>query len=666
MSNRLWNNQGGSDFHGGSKKKDRIKKPEDPFKRKSIDELKESEVTSFRLIKPRKVNPNYGDFGDAVWVFDLIPDDIKDLDDPYRFSDLSTTQPTEAKPFRETEDIRDVPADKNSDQSRFVKSGDLIPYSVKDEYELIVKFKKVILTISSGQAFAARNRINDPKYDKSIVIQSTEPITLSTSVLVIEQNTTPGTVNIIQLKNGNQDPIESLYNWMMTKNRIVTDGSGKNVDVELLTISRRDGGIRLPQTSFSYDDKDYGLFYVSKGIQPYQICMHARNDVLKYVAGNPKDDRYWSVLNANKPKSLCTPNLPTVSIEIDPDSESELEAGSDERFILIVKVDPTQSGDTLVEYEIEGTADSQYYEVTGTGTDSDGIPIVNIPNINNKLVFIKPLENNIESENKTIIFKLKENDRYLIEDESVELTILPKTKPKVSIKLAPTSQPSLGAGSGLSFVLEASTDIVLQDNLLVEYEILSAVDPAFYNVTGVTIDPNNITVIDIPSTNNQQVFIEPLANSDQTTNETIVLKLKPGADYLIDPMFEEVTLTVVYEELKLQITNGNDGIKVIPRSLSHPFSVQFTQAQAVFTNVRITIIPASSINDLRTVYLDGPINRSRSFVFGFPIGYRLDFSIGLVNRFSTKNNKFSVVIEPIPTNLCPVIGLPQNDYDFAG
>ncbi|WP_230679083.1 hypothetical protein, partial [Streptococcus pneumoniae] len=62
---------------------------------------------------------------------------------------------------------------------------------------------------------------------------------------------------------------------------------------------------------------------------------------------------------------------------------------------------------------------------------------------------------------------------------------------------------------------------------------MGTVDPAFYNVTGVSLDPNNVEVIDIATTNNQQVFIEPLANSTETANKTIVFKLKPGADYTI-------------------------------------------------------------------------------------------------------------------------------------
>ena len=426
MSGKLWNNQGGSDFHGGSKKKDRIKKPEDPFKSKSIDELKESDVTSFRLVKQRKALPHYGDFGDAVWVYDLIPDDIKDLEAPQRFRDLSTTQPTEARPFREIEDIRDVPTDKNSDLSRPIKSQDLIPYSVSDEYELIVKFKKVILMISSGQAFAARNRINDPRYDRSIVIQSTQPIILNTSIFIIEQNTTPRTVNIIQLRNGFQDPVFSLYNWMLTKIKIITDGTGKNPDNELLALSRQNGITELPRTIFSYNDKDYGLFYAPEGIQPYQVCMHARDDVLKFVAGNPKDDRYWSVLNSNMPLSLCTPNVPTVSVRLANGSASELEAGGGMSFVLDVVVEPDQEIETLVEFETLGSANPGLYTVTGTSLDVDNIPVVNIPITNDKQILIEPSVNPGQTGNRTIIFKLKENDRYLIDNESVELTILPR------------------------------------------------------------------------------------------------------------------------------------------------------------------------------------------------------------------------------------------------
>lgn len=418
MADRKWNNQGGSSRDGGGSK-GKLKKPSDPFKVDSVEDLKESGVTSFRLVKQRPQQPDYGQFGDGVWVPDVIidVDPIRDLNDPYRFPDGSTDKIDEIKPFSESDNIKKVPIpNPNADFASEQKSKDLLPSSVKDEYELIVKFKKVILTILSGQAYAARNQLNDKKYDSSIVILSDNPIAMSGGA---------STVNVIQLVNGVQDPIDSLYDWMMTKTKIVTDGTGKNTDVKLLSISRQGAGKRLPETSFAYDGKSYGLFYVSGGIQPYQICMNARNDVLKFAAGNPRDDKYWSVLNANLPLSLCIANIPTVSIALAPGSAIELDAGGGMSFVLSVTVDPIQSGDTLVEYEILGDANSVFYTVTGTSFDSDGVPIVNIPNINNKTISIEPLANPSETEIKTIVFKLKENDRYLIDEELIELTILP-------------------------------------------------------------------------------------------------------------------------------------------------------------------------------------------------------------------------------------------------
>lgn len=420
MADRKWNNQGGSSRDGGRKNK--IDKPSDPFDIPSFEDLKESEVTSFRLVKQRHQQANYGQFGDAVWVPDVIIDDdlIRDLEDPYRFPDLSTDRIDEIKPFSESDNIKKIPLPNPvEDLATIGRSVDLLPHSAKDEYELIVKFRKVILTILSGQAYAARNQLNDKKYDSSIVIVSDNPISMSGGA---------SAVNIIQLVNGVQDPIDSLYDWMMTKTKIVTDGTGKNTDVKLLSIRRQQAGKRLPETSFTYAGEQYGLFYVSSGIQPYQICMHARNDVVKFVAGNPKDDKYWSVLNANPPLALCIANIPTVSIALAPGSASELEAGGGMSFVLRVTVDPIQSGDTLVEYEILGTANSNFYTATGTSFDSDGVPVVNIPNGGFKDIFIEPLDNASETENKTIIFKLKESDkdRYLLDVEFVELTIKPK------------------------------------------------------------------------------------------------------------------------------------------------------------------------------------------------------------------------------------------------
>lgn len=597
MSDKKWSNQGGSDFHGGSTGKGRVKKIDDPFKRKSIDELKESEITSFRLVKQRKAAPNHGNFGDAVWVTDLIPDDIRDLTDPYKFPDLSTDQPKDAAPFPVVNDIRDVPTPSpDSDLPRFIKSQDIIPYSVNDEYELIVKFKKVILTISSGQAFAARNRINDPKYDQAIVIQSTQPIVLNTSIFIIEQNTTARTVNIIQLKNGSQDPILSLYDWMMTKTKIVTDGTGKNTDVELLSISQQGNAKRLPDTRFTYDGKEYGLFYVQKGTQPFQICMHARDDVLKFVAGNPKDDRYWSVLNANSPRALCTPNMATVSVSLAPGSASELEAGSNEEFVLDVVVDPIQSSDTLVEYEILGSASPVFYTVTGTSLDSDGVPIVNIPNINDKTISIEPLSNPGQVGNRSIIFKLKENDRYLIDEESVTLTILPKVRvPTVSIQLDTASVSSLQAGGGSDFILKAFADTAPNVSLLVEYEIIGTASPVFYSVSGVTLDILGTPVIDIASTNNAQISISPLANPSQVGSRTIVFKLKPNNRYLIDPMFNEVVLTILEKTtsslpvVSLSLVSQNQSLSSIGSVFRFVFEVSVSPPQLTETVVSIDI-----------------------------------------------------------------------------
>jgi hypothetical protein len=441
MADRKWNNQGGSSRDGGRSSKGRAKKIPDPFKTDSINDLKESEITSFKLVRQRKPQPDYGQFKDAIWIPDEIIDDdpIRDLDDPYRLPDLSPGGVKDVRPFPINENIKRVPfPTPNQDLPTENKSKDLLPYSVKDEYELIVKFKKVVLTISSGQAFAARNRINDAKLDRAIVIQSTQPIVLNTSIFLIEQNTTPRTVNILQLANGVQDPIWSLYNWMLTKRKIVTDNSGTNSDDILMSLDKQSDIRELPKARFTYDNKEYGLFYEPAGLQPYQICMHARNDVLKFVAGNPRDDRYWSVLYANMPVPLCVTNVPTVSIRLAVGSASELEAGSGMSFVLDVSIYPVKEGDTLVEYEILGDALPSFYSVNGVTVDTNGVPVVRVPASGNKEISIEPFLNTVETENRTIIFKLKESDRYEIDEESVTLTILPKVNADIFLlKITP-------------------------------------------------------------------------------------------------------------------------------------------------------------------------------------------------------------------------------------
>ncbi len=393
---KKWNNQGGSG-RGDKYRKPKKDVPNIP----QFDKLPESNTVSFRVSQPRNANSQSTGFDGELISWELIIDELFDPD-IYNPSDNSDELGNAELPLI-SDRTRTIPvkSDIEYTYNTIEKSQTIVPESAYKEYEIIVKYKKLILTILSGQAYACRNDLNNPLLDFAIVIISSEPIQIG-------QNP-PGTLNVFQMLGSTQDPMFAVYNWILDKIGIVTDNSGRQEDPILRRLARR--GIPLPSISFTYNNKQYDLFNGS-GKSPSQICLHATNNVLKFEPSTPKNASWkWTVLAPGDPVSTCLTNLRIVSIGLAPGSADELESGSGMSFVFRISIDRQYDKPLSILYELNTDILPSFYTVSGASIDGEGRPIIEIPaNTSYVDVSIEPLDNPSEQDDKTIELKLLDDD----------------------------------------------------------------------------------------------------------------------------------------------------------------------------------------------------------------------------------------------------------------
>lgn len=540
MADRKWNNQGGSNRDGFNFKR---QKPKDQINIPSFEDLKESQITSFRLFKPRRPKPNYGEFGDAIWVYDFYDDDLTikepEIDIP-EIKEPST-------------DIRDTYISNYDPENASI---DIFPYAIEDEYEIVVKYKigtgTLKIYISSGQAFAARNDINDRIFDLSLVVESSQPISLD--------NRQPALINTITLLNSAQNPIYSLYEWLLGKLSIVTDYSAENPDPVISNLRLNGGFIRLPPTEFTFNSIVHNLFYGS-GKEPEQICLFAINKVLKYDRSRDPEEGNWSVTYAANELPLCldlnpdNPDLPIVLIQFTLGSLEEIEStkpNSVAEFatIRVVLLEPIATPlDVFV--RISGTADPVFINIdevdTGTvsGVNANTLRFVIPANTSFVEVEIRADIDPDQIGNKTVVTSLLPNPEYEIDinNDSITTTIkLPQ--PIVSIVFNAGSPTRLKAGNG-AFFAYVSRDYVRNavgldvdlaftgDALFDEYQVDNF---AFSNQYQVTIPAGQSGVV---------VKIEPNTDRVYPIDRSIVAAVIPfqsdASKYAIDPANINIT-----------------------------------------------------------------------------------------------------------------------------
>jgi hypothetical protein len=534
MTDRKWNNQGGSSRDGFSFKKSKpVKKDAIP----SFEDLKESQVTSFRVAKPRRTRPDYGQFGDAVWVYDFYDDDL-----------------TIKEPEIDVPEIRE-PSDKIPDT--YIRSfdpenesTDIFPYSIEDEYELVVKFGSLKLYISSGQAFAARNDINDPRFDLSLVIESSQPISFD--------NRSPTLINTISLLNSAQNPIYSLYEWLLSKLAIVTDYSAENPDPVLSALRLNGRVLRLPDTDFAFNNQQYGLFY-SDGKQPEQICLHAINKVLKFDRSRNPDEGNWLVTYAGEELALCLDlnpdtDLPIVLIQFSLNSLEEIESGDGGQFASI-RVGLSQPITTAIDVfvRLSGTADPVFININEVFSDTVSAVSANtlkftIPaNIGFAEARIAADIDPDQLGDKTVVTSLLPDPNYQIDANNDSITTIIKLpKPVVSIVFNSGSPTRLTAGNG-AFFIYVSRDYIR--NVALDVDLAFTGDAAFDEYQVDNFGFSNQYQVQIPSGQAGVVVrIEPNTTRIYTVDRSIIATVIPfQADtgkYAIDSADDSITAII--------------------------------------------------------------------------------------------------------------------------
>ena len=386
---KKWNNQGGSG-RGDKYRSAKKSLPNIP----QFEKLPESNSISFRLPAQKRIKPDYDRYGDEVWTdWELFEDDeVAELD----LYDLEIPE------TRDT--VQDIP---NTIISAISAIPDIDPTTAYSEYEIVVKFKsatgQLIVTISSGQAYAARNQLNESRFDFSLVIVSSQPISIGGST---------GTINLIQLTNSIQDPAFSLYEWVRSKIDIATNNDGDDVD-PILTSLPQNTAVQLPSTDFTWQGQEYNLFY-GTGIEPSQICLHCINNVVKFRPNSPSNASYfWTVLMTGDPLPLCRSLLPSIFISIVPDTPTEIDPNnnpSNQFFHFRISTDRIQPVPLPVFFGVSGTADLDFVQLTGWSVDGNGIPVFIIPaNAQFTDAFILPLPNPGQTESTTVSLFLVSN-----------------------------------------------------------------------------------------------------------------------------------------------------------------------------------------------------------------------------------------------------------------
>lgn len=526
MAGRKWNNQGGSSRDGFDFRPKKTKQqPNIP----TVEDLRESIEVSFRLTKPSKPKPNYGQFGDEIWTAEpyIVEPEIvvPEIEEPELPGELQELRIPRADPA--------------------TRSIDIVPYLVQDEYELVVKYPGgLVLRISSGQAYAARNQINDMRFDLCLVIDSSAPISIDNAVA--------SKINTISLSKSSQNPIFSLYNWLLTKISIATDYSAKQPDPVLSKLQVRSNTVRLPTTQFVANSIVCDLFY-SSGVQPKQICLNATNKVLLYESSKAEDDRLWAVTFAGKILPLCLniDKLPIVSIAFKDGGLQSIEAGSGGIFTIRVSLDVSIATSIAVKCQLSGTANNQYYSVNGITTTGSESTVTIPANADYFDVTIEPLDNPNETQSKTIIITLlPDTANYALKLSPDELnfvtaTILPKPaiKPLVAINFTPSSPHELVAGKG-SFFMVLSRDVATSSGLNIDLELMGDAIYSEYLIDDNPVATNLLTVAIPQNQLTKTIKITPTTDTVYPVNRSIVVGILGSTRYTITKQTE--TAIILY------------------------------------------------------------------------------------------------------------------------
>lgn len=565
MAGKKWNNQGGSNF-GNQNRQNRNQKPKGLPSVPQLDDLRESNITSFKLIKVKPAKPDYGQFGDAIWTLDIFLED-EYIDKIDEIDDLDIPIPT----IRDIKIMDEPPLNpRYEDRTDPENNPNLFPDFVYNEYEIVVKFYQqsaalgLVLTIMSGQAYAARNNLNDPKLDLAIVIVSSAPITINQGAINISS-----TVNIVKLLNSKQNPIYSLYNWIISKLPITTKNDGKYGDPIFTALEIDQLAIKLPSIGFVAVNNGLqcGLFYDDTGLQPKQICIHAIDKVLDFKISSQKDQFYWSVLYANQPIPLCLTlnQLPIVSIRFKSGTETEYKWAEG---IFEIEVFLTEPLDQPLEVDIvvSGTADTAKYIVNGL-TQGFGRRYVTIQALSLVAdITIETLANPSELTDKNVVLTIDPTTIYDILANTTTATIKPQL-PVVSILFSDGSNLStIPANQQYSNAI-LSIDTALSYDLFVDINLTSNGALNDFSTNGVIVPntssgTNFTTVVIFAGNTTRNLLVEPLNNANYLPNpRTISLAIAPLPQYDIDLINTGVVLTVVPVSLnmRLNISSANNG-----------------------------------------------------------------------------------------------------------
>lgn len=572
---RKWNNQGGSNFDAFSGK---YKKPKEQPNIPKFEDLRESNTTSFNYKIPPKPQPQLGAFGDEIWTYDAIEESP-----PINpFVDLTPKDPRIPR-IPEIIPLQSIPK-----VDPVNSSTDLFPFNVTNEYELVVKFGLLVLRISSGQSYAARQMINDPKYDFAIVIKSSNAISLC--------GNTASTVNLISVSNSAQNPIYSLYNWLKTKLNIATNNDATGSDPVLSGIDIVDGVAQLPSTQFISNSLTCGLFY-AEGIQPDQICLNATNKVFKFEPSR-KDDPTWVVTYPGEILPLCLDivKLQIVSIKLIPPELSAIARGSGQQFVIRIARDATiaQLASSL-EVDIQITSDEllpfsqqldpALYTTTNINDVAIGQISATIPSLAEFIdITIEPLADNTKEDPVPLKVEIigswvpDSTPDYKINElfSEVNMTVNPPivVKPTVTLMVDRSSTFPQDTPDGV-FNVVLSIDMVLTTALSVNIQFDGTAVYSDFTVNGNPVSSNILVAVIPAGQTTYQIAIKPNLTPVFNTSRTIIPSVLASIDYIGTP---DLTLEVTRVPLFVRI-------KTMPAMFGDALTYTISERTAVFTNI---------------------------------------------------------------------------------
>lgn len=550
MADRKWNNQGGSNFDAFSGK---YKKPKEQQNIPKFSDLDESNSTSFNYKIPPKPKPKLGNFGDEIWTYSPVDDSPT----PYvPFIDLNPKDPR----IPRIRDRTPIPSIPHTDP--VTSSTDLFPFTVFDEYEIVVKFGLLVLRISSGQAYAARQGLNDPRYDFSLVIKSSNAISFG--------GNSASTINLISVSNSAQNPIYSLYNWLITKLNIATNNDATGSDPVLSSIDIVENVAQLPSTQFISNRFTCGLFY-AEGIQPNQICLNAINKIFKFepsVNTNPT----WTVTYPGEILPLCLDinRLQVVSIKLIPSALNQVVRGSGFVFVIRIARDATivQLAESL-EVDIKITSpellfstqqlDPSLYAVTGINIVAIGQISVTIPSLAEYAdITIRPLADPTKLNPVPLIIEIIGSNvpdptpDYDINAlfQQVNMIVNPDlVKPIVTLSTDRTSTYPQNIADGVFNVTVTSDRVSLTDlSVYIQFD-----GTAIYSDFTVNLNPvssNQIIAVIPAGQTTYHMAIKPNLTPVFTANRTIIPTIQASSNYIIGaPQLIVLTVTPLPSQL---------------------------------------------------------------------------------------------------------------------